>query len=178
MSAGRDISMIGQFSVGLGSGITKNELVHSLETFTSPWLDSSDSGNERVNNLGAVADSGSTAPMEAMSAGGFSMIEQLGVGFSSAYLASDKVRVVCMTEFEESVGRQIRQDGEGFIWLLFVLFVTSGFNLDVPTQFAAPSSCQACPIGDDADAANDGDDDDDDEGLGDNDDPHEIRSCG
>ena len=88
--AGRDISMIGQFSVGLGGGFTNN--------------------------------------MEAMSPGGFSIIEQLDVVLYSAYVASDKVRVVSMTEFEESICKQIRQYG-----------VCSGFNLDVPTQFAMHS---------------------------------------
>ena len=68
-----------------------------------------------------------------------------------------------MTEFEESVGRQNRQDGGGLKKLLFVLFVTLGFNLDVPTQFATHSSSQVRPF------------DEDTEGLGGDDD---VRSCG
>ena len=44
------------------------------------------------------------------------MTGEFGVGFYLAHLASDKVRVVSfMTEFEESVRGQIRQDGDGLI---------------------------------------------------------------
>ena len=94
---------------------------------------------------------------------GTSLIEQLDVGFYSASLASDKVRVSARRSFEESVGRQIRQDGDGLVWLLFVLFMTSGFNLDGSPHFTTHSSCQARPFDDDDEVL----DDDDDRGAAD-----------
>lgn len=81
---------------------------------------------ELIENLGTIAHSGTKAFLQAMKESGGSpgnMIGQFGVGFYSAFMVADEVKVYT---------RSWRKDGEGLVW---TSDGTSGYTIeDAPEQ--------------------------------------------
>ena len=87
---------------------------------TNSTLAGEDSGigmakNDIVNNRGLTAKSGTKASTKAMAVGGdIYMIGQCGVGFYTAYLVSDKVRVATKKELINNLGTIVESGTKSF----------------------------------------------------------------